>query len=100
MLLLALLVALFFGGMWLLSTLNLRYAEGALAELRERQIVDTFHANLDRIDAHHRRMEQNSRGLARAGVLLAEMEVEPDRSHPRPWSRPWQSFRRRGRPCG
>lgn len=29
MLLLALLVVLFFGGMWLLSTLNLRYAEGA-----------------------------------------------------------------------
>ncbi|MDY7115781.1 EAL domain-containing protein [Halomonas sp. SSL-5] len=75
MLLLALLVALFCGGMWLLSTLNLRFAEGALSELRERQIVDTFHANLDRIDAHHRRMEQNSRGLARAGVLLTEMET-------------------------
>jgi len=73
MLLLALLVALFIGGMWLLSGLNLRIAESSLAELREQQIRETFQANLGRIDAHHRRMEQNTQDLARVGQLLAEL---------------------------
>ncbi|MBF7054387.1 EAL domain-containing protein [Halomonas sp. KAO] len=75
MLLLALLVLLFFGGMWLLSSLNLRYAEGALTKLRERQVMETFNANLDRIDAHHRRMEQNGWGLSRAAALLTGMDA-------------------------
>jgi c-di-GMP phosphodiesterase len=76
MLLLALLVALFLGGMWLLSGLNLRIAESSLAELRERQIHETFQANLGRIDAHHRRMEQNTQDLARVGQLLIELGGE------------------------
>lgn len=75
MLLLALLVVLFFGGMWLLSTLNLRFSEETLSALRERQIEEAFHANLDRIDAHHRRMEQNSWGLTRVAALLADMDA-------------------------
>ncbi|WP_444984713.1 EAL domain-containing protein [Halomonas mongoliensis] len=78
MLLLALLVALFLGGMWLLSGLNLRIAESTLAELREQQIRETFRANLGRIDAHHRRMEQNTQDLARIGRLLVELGGERD----------------------
>ncbi|WP_254275131.1 EAL domain-containing protein [Halomonas sp. 3H] len=74
MLLLALLVALFLGGMWLLSSLNLRIAESSLAELRERQILETFQANRGRIDDHHRRMEQNTRDLARTGELLVALD--------------------------
>ncbi|MGJ7457037.1 EAL domain-containing protein [Halomonas sp. RA08-2] len=77
MLLLALLVALFLGGMWLLSDLNLRIAESSLAELREHQIHETFQANLERIDAHHRRMEQNTQDLARVGQLLIELDGGP-----------------------
>ena len=65
-----LLVGLFLLGSWLIASLNLEFAENAMGTLRERQITDTFYANLDRINAHHRLMEQSTRGLARAGGLL------------------------------
>lgn len=69
MLVLALLVGLFVLGMWLTSSLNQSFAEGAMAEQRQQQIADTFYANLDRINAHHYLMEQNTSELARIGQL-------------------------------
>ena len=77
MVLLSLLVGLFLLGSWLIASLNLEFAENAMGTLRERQITDTFYANLDRINAHHRLMEQSTRGLARAGGLLAQSAPTP-----------------------
>lgn len=70
MLILGLLVALFIAGMWLMSSLNLGFAQQAMSDLRQRQIADTFYANLDRINAHHQRMEQHTAELAHLGELL------------------------------
>lgn len=67
---LSLLIMLFIVGMLLMSQLNLDFAQRAMSELRQRQIIDTFEANLDRINAHHQRMEQNTIGLARTGELF------------------------------
>ena len=78
MLLLSLLVGIFMFGTWLMSSLNLNYAQSAMAELRQRQITDTFYANLDRINAHHRQMEHNTQGLARVGSLLDSLQSSPD----------------------
>lgn len=77
MVLLSLLVGLFLVGSWLIASLNLEFAENAMGKLREQQITDTFYANLDRINAHHRLMEQSTRGLARAGGLLAQSTPTP-----------------------
>lgn len=77
MVLLSLLVGLFLLGSWLIASLNLEFAENAMGTLREHQITDTFYANLDRINAHHRLMEQSTRGLARAGGLLLRNPADP-----------------------
>ena len=73
MLVLSLLVVLFIMGMLLMSRLNLDFAQQAMAELRQRQIIDTFEANLDRINAHHLKMEQHTVGLARTGELFQRL---------------------------
>ncbi|WP_373186089.1 EAL domain-containing protein [Halopseudomonas sp.] len=70
MVVLSLLVVLFITGMLLMSRLNLDFAQQTLSDLRQRQIIDTFQANLDRINAHHQKMEQNTVGLARTGELF------------------------------
>ncbi|WP_339845915.1 EAL domain-containing protein [uncultured Halopseudomonas sp.] len=70
MVVLSLLVVLFIIGMLLMSRLNLDFAQQAMSDLRQRQIIDTFEANLDRINAHHQKMEQNTVGLARTGELF------------------------------
>ncbi|WP_093391780.1 EAL domain-containing protein [Halopseudomonas xinjiangensis] len=75
---LILLVAVFVLGMILMSTLNLDFAQKAMAELRQRQITDTFYANLNRINAHHQLMEQNTTNLARTGELLYRMKRARD----------------------
>ena len=75
MIVLALLVGLFIIGMWLMSSLNLGFAQKTMSELRQHQIADTFHANLDRINAHHRLMEQNTRELARLGQLFERQQA-------------------------
>ncbi|SDS13059.1 diguanylate cyclase (GGDEF) domain-containing protein [Halopseudomonas sabulinigri] len=77
MFLLSLLVCIFMFGTWLMSSLNLDYAQSAMAELRQRQITDTFYANLDRINAHHRQMEHNTQGLARMGRLFNSLQDSP-----------------------
>ncbi|MEH6493106.1 EAL domain-containing protein [Halopseudomonas sp.] len=77
MFLLSLLVCIFMFGSWLMSSLNLDYAQSAMAELRQRQITDTFYANLDRINAHHRQMEHNTQGLARMGSLFNSLQDSP-----------------------
>ncbi|MBA3031987.1 MAG: EAL domain-containing protein [Gammaproteobacteria bacterium] len=74
MLILGLLVGLFVLGMGLLSSLNLDVSQQALTELRQRQITDTFYANLDRINAHHLLMEKNTAGLARLGEQFLRMK--------------------------
>lgn len=74
MIVLSLLVGLFIIGMWLMSSLNLDFAQKTMSELRQHQIADTFHANLDRINAHHRLMEQNTRELARVGQLFERQQ--------------------------
>lgn len=70
MLLISLLVGVFVLGIVLMSTLNLDFAQSRMAELRQQQITDTFYSNLNRINAHHQLMEQNTLNLAHAGELL------------------------------
>lgn len=79
MLTLSLLVALFIAGMWLMSSLNLDFAQSAMSDLRQRQITETFYANLDRINAHHHQMEQNTEDLARLGELYHRLYPSPGR---------------------
>ena len=74
MLILLLLIGLFIAGLWLLSSLNLSFAQRAMSEQRQQQIADTFHSNLDRINAHHFLMEQNTGALARLGELFARQK--------------------------
>jgi c-di-GMP phosphodiesterase len=74
MLVLGLLVALFILAMWLTSSLNQNFAENAMASQRQQQIADTFYANLDRINAHHFLMEQNTSELARIGQLYKRQQ--------------------------
>ncbi|SER60986.1 EAL domain-containing protein [Halopseudomonas bauzanensis] len=74
MLVLLLLIGLFIAGMWLMSSLNLNFAQRAMSEQRQQQIADTFHSNLDRINAHHFLMEQNTGALARMGELFARQK--------------------------
>lgn len=64
-LILLLLIGLFIAGIWLISGLNLNFAQQAMSEQRQRQIADTFHANLARINAHHFLMQRNTAALAR-----------------------------------
>lgn len=74
MLILLLLIGLFIAGLWLMSSLNLSFAQRAMSEQRQQQIADTFHSNLDRINAHHFLMEQNTGALARLGELFARQK--------------------------
>lgn len=76
MVVLSLLVVLFIIGMLLMSRLNLDFAQQAMSDLRQRQIIDTFEANLDRINAHHQKMEQNTVGLARTGELFHRLRQQ------------------------
>jgi c-di-GMP phosphodiesterase len=70
MLLISLLVGAFILAIVLMSTLNLDFAQSRMAELRQQQITDTFYANLNRINAHHQLMEQNTLNLAHAGEMF------------------------------
>lgn len=70
MAILLLLVTLFMSGMGLMSWLNLSYSQEAMSALRMRQIEDTFHANLDRIDNQHKLMEMHTSALARLGEFF------------------------------
>ena len=81
MLVLLLLVGLFITGMWLISGLNLNFAQQAMSEQRQRQIADTFHANLARINAHHFLMQRNTSALARQGELLLRQTRTADRAN-------------------
>jgi c-di-GMP phosphodiesterase len=76
MLLVCALVGVFFLGIVLMSNLNLDFAQSRMAELRQQQITDTVYANLNRIDAHHQLMEQNTRLLAHAGEMLHRSRQE------------------------
>ena len=80
MILLSLMVGLVLVVSWLMASANLEFAEKAMAQLRQRQIADTFYANLDRINAHHRLMAQSTAGLARAGSLMPRLGEELDDS--------------------
>ena len=78
MLLLLLLIGLFIAGVWLISGLNLNFAQQAMSEQRQRQITDAFHANLARINTHHFFMQRNTAALARSGEsLLREGRTSP-----------------------
>jgi len=70
MLILFLLVILFLAGMGIMSSLNLSYSQRAMSELRLSQIEESFYANMDRIDNHHKLMEKNTAALARLGELF------------------------------
>lgn len=70
MLILFLLVILFMAGMGIMSSLNLNYSQREMSDLRLRQIEESFYANMDRIDSHHRLMEKNTADLARLGELF------------------------------
>jgi GGDEF domain-containing protein len=79
MLVLSVLVGVFFLGILLMSSLNLTFAQNAMADLRQQQISDTFYANLNRINAHHQLMEQNTANLAHAGEMLYRVRKQSDR---------------------
>lgn len=81
MLILLLLVSLFVAGMWLISGLNLNFAQQAMTEQRQRQIADTFHANLARINTHHFLMQRNTAALARHAELLLRQQRLPGQSN-------------------
>ncbi len=81
MAILLLLVALFMSGMGLMSWLNLNYSQEAMSSLRLRQIEDTFHANLDRIDDQHKLVEMHTSALARLGEFF--YRVRRDKSSDR-----------------
>jgi diguanylate cyclase (GGDEF)-like protein len=70
MLILALLTGVFLVGMLVMSSLNLDFSQKAMAELRQKQITDIFQANLNRINAHHQLMEQNTSSLANLGEMI------------------------------
>ena len=70
MLVLLLLIGLFIAGIGLISGLNLNFAQQTISEQRQRQIADTFHANLARINSHHFLMQRNTAALARTGESL------------------------------
>lgn len=70
MLILTLLAGVFLVGMLVMSSLNLDFSQRAMAELRQKQITDIFQANLNRINAHHQLMEQNTSSLANLGETL------------------------------
>lgn len=76
MAILLLLVTLFMSGMGLMSWLNLGYSQEAMSALRLRQIEDTFHANLDRIDDQHKLMEKHTSALARLGEVFYQARRE------------------------
>ncbi|MGE8496793.1 MAG: EAL domain-containing protein [Pseudomonas sp.] len=78
MFVLLLLVAMFISGMWVMSSLNLGYSQQALSDLRRTQIEDTFKANLERIDARHQLMEQNTEDLARLGETFNRLRLDRD----------------------
>jgi diguanylate cyclase (GGDEF)-like protein len=73
MLVLLLLVALFIGGMWVMSRLNLDYSQRAMAALRQLQIEEVFSASLQRIDAHHQLLQQHVEALARLAELVQHL---------------------------
>lgn len=81
MIVLLLLVALFISGMWIMSSLNLGYSQQAMSALRKTQIEETFGANLERIDAHHQLMEQNTEDLGRLGELFYRLQNGIDTGH-------------------
>ncbi|GAA0701176.1 hypothetical protein GCM10009104_32890 [Marinobacterium maritimum] len=67
---LVLLVALFMAGLWILSSLNLKYSQQAMAELRQQQIEDGFMARLEQIDTEHRRLEAYADDLVQQAALF------------------------------
>ena len=70
MALLLLLVVSFVVGLWVMSSLNLRYSQEALSELRLRQLEEAFQANLNRINSHHALVERDAGQLARLGEMI------------------------------
>lgn len=74
MLILFLLVSLFMAGMGIMASLNLNYSQRAMSDLRMSQIEESFYANMDRIDAHHKLMEKNTTALARLGELFYRLK--------------------------
>ncbi len=87
---LVLLVVLFMTGLWVLSSLNLKYSQQAMAELRQQQIKDGFVASLAQIDTEHRRLEAYADDLVQQAVLfhalhrrgsMAPQELEQELLH-------------------
>ncbi len=70
MLILVLLTSVFLVGMLAMSSLNQDLSQRAMAKLRQKQITDIFQVNLNRINAHHQLMEQNTASLANLGELI------------------------------
>jgi len=75
---LLLLIGLFIAGMWVISTLNLNFSQKAMSELREVQLEEVFYANLDRINAQHRLLENYTDDLARMGELFWHLQQQTD----------------------
>ncbi|WP_409523888.1 EAL domain-containing protein [Nitrincola sp. MINF-07-Sa-05] len=75
---LLLLIGLFIAGMWVISTLNLNFSQKAMSELREVQLEEVFYANLDRINAQHRLLENYTSDLARMGELFWHLQQQSD----------------------
>ncbi len=77
---LVLLVVLFMAGLWILSSLNLKYSQQAMAELRQQQIADGFEASLAQIDTAHRRLEAYADDLVQQAALFHALHRRGDMS--------------------
>ncbi len=77
---LVLMVALFMAGLWILSSLNLKYSQQAMAELRQQQISDGFVASLAQIETEHRRLEAYADELAQQAALFQVLYRRGDMS--------------------
>ncbi|MDA0423774.1 EAL domain-containing protein, partial [Stutzerimonas frequens] len=75
---LVLLVALFVTGLWAMSSLNLKYSQRAMADLRQQQIEDGFAASLARINTEHRRLEAYTDELAQQAALFHRLQRRGD----------------------
>jgi len=61
---LLLLIALFVTCILVISSLNLRFSEKVMAELRDEQLQEAFYANLDRINSQHHTLERYTDDVA------------------------------------
>lgn len=77
---LLLLVALFITAIWITSSLNLRFSQSGMSDLRQTQLQEAFCANLDRINHQHLLLERHTEDLAIIGTLFRDLNQKGQNS--------------------